>query len=602
MSPRSLALSVAALVATSPLACKNKKESPEIPVVDDEAQTAPPPVAVAAPDEAPASDGPRIHVRASARELDDVFAWVKVVSAAWADAPFDVPAQVQAMLLQLGYGPTMWTSLDWQGVMAVDVLFPLSDDAAPGDLRAYGTLATANARAVLDAVPESRRPQPLGNGMWEMVEETMRVLFREQPRALEFALVAGDLDQAPGLVVGAGSGRRIQVVADQIPEGWLRASEFLDIPGESPRGRQIDAVSGELSELRFEVEAGTQRDLTLELAARGPFARLGLDPVGQPRKALLPVENWLPGAPVAAVEVSWGSPMLLHKMLDRSLPLDQIPAPFDKMARDAVGSAHALLDEVKGDAVIGLYLSKSGKVALVLAAEVANPGAAKGQLRTLTGSLAAALEGYRELAGGAKDAAFKVTLAQDGGRLGSDKVDLLAVSVPKNMEQEAAKAAYALSKKKELEILAGVRDQVAILAIGGGAAEVFADKKAGTLTGDGGLTLARGVSGGCNICVGVDPVGLGRLAATVARDGADDPAQAKEIGKLLSELNRLGEIGDLGLGIHVAADRGAIALVASRALLVPPAATSKKIREILERLWEPYFEGEPEEPRAVRAR
>ncbi|MCA9634992.1 MAG: hypothetical protein KC420_03050, partial [Myxococcales bacterium] len=191
-------------------------------------------------------------------------------------------------------------------------------------------------------------------------------------------------------------------------------------------------------------------------------------------------ETLEPGAPVAAVEVSWGSPMLLHKMLDRSLPLDQIPAPFDKMARDAVGSAHALLDEVKGDAVIGLYLSKSGKVALVLAAEVANPGAAKGQLRTLTGSLAAALEGYRELAGGAKDAAFKVTLAQDGGRLGSDKVDLLAVSVPKNMEQEAAKAAYALSKKKELEILAGVRDQVAILAIGGGAAEVFADKKAGT--------------------------------------------------------------------------------------------------------------------------
>ena len=64
----------------------------------------------------------------------------------------------------MGYGPGMWSSLDWGGVMAGDLRFPLTDESLPGDSRAFGTLAAQSPRAVLDAVPESRRPQPLGDG------------------------------------------------------------------------------------------------------------------------------------------------------------------------------------------------------------------------------------------------------------------------------------------------------------------------------------------------------------------------------------------------------------------------------------------------------
>jgi hypothetical protein len=100
-----------------------------------------------------------------------------------------VPAQAQAMLLQLGYGPGMWSNIEWSGVMAVDARVPLEGPA--GDLGLFGTIAARSARAILDGVPEGQRPQPLGSGLWELVQEDQRVLFREQAAALEFALSAG---------------------------------------------------------------------------------------------------------------------------------------------------------------------------------------------------------------------------------------------------------------------------------------------------------------------------------------------------------------------------------------------------------------------------
>jgi hypothetical protein len=595
---RALALPAAALLLASPLACK-QKEAPAIPIVDDEAKTAEAPPPVQAEPEPEPAPPPSVHVRASVRELGDVFALAKEITGAWSGEPVDVSAQAQAILLQMGYGPGMWSSLDWGGVMAGDLRFPLSDESLPGDSRAYGTLAAQSPRAVLDAVPESRRPQPLGDGMWEMVDDNLRVLFREQSKSLEFALVASDLDQASSLVAPALEGRRLQVVANEFPEGWLSARDFVDLP-QGAQADRVAAVFDGAGELRFEIDAGTDRDLQLHLSALAPFEHLGLDPLGPPRKQATALESSLPGAPVAVLALPWGSPALLHKALDQGIPLDQVPEPFNKIAREAIGASHTLLDQVKSDAVIGLYLTKSGKAAVLLSADVKDEVQAGAALKTITKSVVSALESYRELAGGSPDAAFKVTYKPGGGNLGKGKGDLLRLGAPKNMAADLERFAFLLTKKSEVEVISGVHSGVAFMAFGGGAGELWADKRAGTLANDGGLAQARAASGGCQLCVGLDPVGVTRMMATVARDAADDKKIEKEYAAVLRDLGKLGDIGDVGFGAQVQAGKGALALGVPRTLLVPPPATADKVRALFDRVWDAYFDGEPSEREAAK--
>ncbi len=594
---RPLALSAAWLLALAPASCK-QKEAPEIPVVDDEAGAPEPELEESPPAVVDAEPPPSVHVRASVRELDDVFAWVKESTGAWTGEPFDISAQAQAMLLQLAYGPGMWTSLNWSGLMAVDFQVPLTEEALPSDFRAFGTLAAANSRAVIDAVPEGRRPQPLGNGIWEMVDENVRLLFREQPAALEFAFVAADLDRATSLKSQVKGGRRLQVVADGIPEGWIDARDFVDLPPESQAMRQVAAVADGLSEARLELDAGTDRDLQLRLGALAPFEKLGLDSLGPPRVKPTALEGRMPGNPVAALSMPWGSPALLHASIDRSVPMDQIPEPFNKLARQAIGAAHELLDQVQDDVSLGLYVTKSGRVAVLLAADVKDEAAGAQSLRQITDAIVQALESYRELAGGSADVAFKVTTKAGGARLGRGKGDVLRIGAPKNMAGEADRVASFLTKKKEVEVISGVSDGVAMLAIGGGASELWGDTKAGVLASDGGLLQARRATDGCQFCVTVDPVGVTRMVATIARDRSTDGKVTKEYAKVLTELNKLGELGDVGLGLQLQTGRGALALGLPRALFNPDPAKAKRVRELFDRVWDAYFDGEPSEREA----
>ncbi len=592
---RSLALPAIALLALSPLACK-QKTAPAIPVVDDEAQAPVTdlddmPDVLAEPEPEPP---PSVHVRASARSFDDIFALIKQATGAWTSEPFDVDDQAQAMLLQMAYGPGLWNNLDWSGLMAVDFQVPLADDSLASDFRAYGTLASTNSRTLVDSMPEGSRPQPLGNGVWEMISDNLRVLLREQPAALEFAFVTSDLDRAAGLPAAtpATATTRFAVVADNIPEAWLDAHDFIDLPESSQAMRQLSAVVDGISEVSFAFDAGTERDLRLSIEARAPFQQLGLSPLGPPRLRPTSLEASLPGSPFAVITMSWGSPELLHKTIDRSVPMDQIPAPFDKLARTAIGGAHSLLDQIQDDVAVAFYLTKNGRLAVIMAAKVRNEAAGAKALRDITDSMVQGLESYSELVGGSAEASIKMTFKAGGGRLGRGRGDLLRIRAPKNMAQETKRAAFLLSKKKEFEVLSGVQNGVAILAYGGGTSELWADKKAGTLAEDTGLAQARIASTGCQLCLSVDPVGITRLIATIARDRSNDTKITKDYSKVLGGLKKLGDIGDIGLGLRLQDDRGAFALGMPHRLLVPDPAVATKATALFDRVWDAYFDGE----------
>lgn len=570
MSPARLAL-LASVVAAIPAGCGKKQQTtPPVVVVEEDKQSdaagggtveAEP----ATPKGRKPPAGKPVHVRATLHGLGDVMALVKQATTAWTPKqPIDPAAQIQAILLQMGYGPGLWNNLDLAGPFAVDATFHASDPGA--DLKLVGSLAAVSAKGVMDGMPSTQRPQPLGSGLWELIQGDLRIFLREKPKALEFALSSPDLDRAPALVDEAGKGRRVALRAWDLPPG-VAGNLNLGLP--PALQRQVDAVLRDTKSASLELDAGTDRDLVFSASAEAPFAKLGLTPLGPARTQAPPLEASLPAGPVLVVSLPWGSPEALHKSLDKGVRLDQIPAPFDKVAKDALGGAHGLLDQITGDVTFAVYLSPKGEVSALLAANVKDEAAARAAARGVLQSAATGLDEFNKITGDDKSAKVGVTFKTDGVKAGAAKGDLLALAVPKNMQKEMADVEPVLTKGK-LELATIVSGNVAALAVGAGAqklaADVAAKARKTSLATDIGLRLARTASQGCHFCIGVDPIGVARLTALLdAEDRADKP-RMKKLDAAGATFTRLG--GAVGVGIKLDPDLGSLAVGLPKGILV----------------------------------
>jgi hypothetical protein len=574
---------VAAAVAVAPasLGCAKKTPPPSVVVVDESQPQDAPGDALGEPEPA-APAGPQIKLRATLHGAGDLMALVKQTTAAWTPKqPLDPAAQIQAMLLQMGFGPGLWASLDLAGPFAVDAAFYPQD---PGrDLKLVGTLAAVSAKGVMDGLPSGQRPQPLGNGVWELIQGELRVLLREQPKALEFALASADLERAVGLAGEAGQGRRLRVRGADLPPGMLETAALNGLP--AGLRRQVLAVLREATAGSLELDAGTDRDLVLQLAAEAPFSRLGLSPLGPARAAATPLEAVLPASPALVVALPWGKPDALHSALDKAVPLSQIPAPFDALARDAVTAVHNVLDQVQSDVVFALYLSPKGEATAVLAANVKDEAAARAAIRGVEDALSRGFAAFDSLTGDDKSAKINFSLKQDGAKAGAIKADLMTIPVPKNMEKEAADLEPFLVGKKKLEAVTFTSGNVAVFAVGAGATGLASDVGSGlkagrktSLNADHGLRLARAASQGCHFCVSLDPTALLRLSALSDAEQRADKARLKKIEAGQAAFARIG--GAVGVGVKLDPDFGSIAVGVPKAVLVPSPADAAQLGEL----------------------
>ncbi len=584
---RTIVPTVALAALLAPAGCTKKGNTPAVEIVDDDtgpAAPAPSPMPPAAA--VPAMDP--MHVRVMTYGLDDILQLVQDSSSRWSpENVIDLRAQAQAILLQMGYGPAAWRSLNLDGVMVVEGKLPADGEVAADNVTLVGSVPVRDARALIDAVPQTQRPQPLGNGLWELIAEDYRVLFKERAGALDFGLDETSLEQAPGLVSQGGKGPRIQLMAQDFPTEELRLSELLDISSRSALGQRLDEIAAEISAAEFTMDAGTDRDVLAMLAAKGPFGKLGLDPVGPPRATSTTLEQKLPGEPVAVMSMPWGNPALLHKMMDKYVPVDEIGAPFDAVVRDAMQNTHALLDRVSDDVVFAFYMSKSGKATTLIAASVNDDASAKTSLRGISDTIVRALTAYKELAGGSAAASFKVNWKPESSRTGLGKADLLSVGVPKDFVKEFDEASFMLTSKNEFEIVSQVDGGVAFIALGPGAREVagkIGQSAGGNLASDQGLALARSATTGCQFCVGVDPAQTARVVLTVMQRDAENAKQRKELSAAIKLLDKLKLNSDLGFGARVEAERAAVASGIPKALLLPDAKSAELIVKLLEKV------------------
>jgi hypothetical protein len=557
-----------------PAAGCSKKTAPETvePAAASEPVAAPVADEQAKPDKAPGIPAEeKVHVLASFEGVQDMIVGGTDLAARvnGEDPSADPLAEVQAGLLAQGFGPGFLSNINLDGMHVVKVAFPAGDAGGPDAIDFAASLAVVDGRKVLESFPSSSRPQPLGGDMWELRQENDAVLIKEAGAKLLWGRSQDDVEKAGGLEGEAGKGRRIRVKAWNIPADDVDPAELLDLPSDIPGVAAVSEILKELNAAEVQIDFGTKKRLEVVASAEAPFGKLGLDPIGKPRMKATPLEGKLPAGAVFVTTLAFGDPAMLHKTIDNTVPVDQVPAPFDTMVKDAVKGTHMVLNSISKNVVAALYVDKKGAATILLAAGVKGKKEAKALegMRKIQGTMKSALEAHAALQGKNNGAKFGVTWKESGLKISGVRADQLTVKIPKDFQPDAQDAALFL-KKNAVESVSFVQDGVAFWAIGAGARSLGSDvarslgkDRTSSMASDGTLTKLRKGMDGCQLCMSFDGTEYLRVRLLDMQAKTKDKAKLKDIKKHLGTLNKTEGDVVVGFGVRFSDNDGAAGLV-----------------------------------------
>lgn len=569
-----------------PLACSGKTK--QQPVAADEAGAARGDAGPGAMAVAPAKPMRKIQFRGSVEGFDDMLTFVEeVVSKAEPEDRTDVRAEMQASFLQQGYKPGFYESLDLGGLFAIDLGYPFPEvgepAARPSDLDLAGVIPSTDPKRMLDSMPDTLKPQPLGDGLWELImEDNLSLKLRQKDKFVEFGGEIADLDRAGQLPGQLGPGRRVRARVSDLPAEWLDLSRMLGgVPGPA---QAFAEVVRETKAVEFAGDAGTDRDVVAVVAAEAPFAKLGLGPLGKASAKPSPLAASLPPNAAFALEMPWGDPKLLHEIIDNNVDPGQVPAPFDAVVVDAVKASHGLLDQLRDGVLAAWYVDKAGRVSIVMAGAVADDATARDSIRTLLGSAEKAFSAHISLQGNEKDKKYSVAIKKDV-KMSRAKVDRFTVTVPKFLQGDFESLAMLVGKKNpKLEIYVTVHEGMAIMAMGAGAKKTMGDMarslgkpRPKSLEAEGGLALARSIDGGCQFCVMLDPVEATRMYFVAKRDsGSNDKAAGA-----LKKLDKLKISGEFAFSVKLEDTRGSVGVAMPRLMIAQNPKDGLELNELI---------------------
>ncbi|MFO0632542.1 MAG: hypothetical protein U0168_06810 [Nannocystaceae bacterium] len=579
-SPRPYVFAAALAVAIGPLSCQKKKDQPgtDAPLVITGTPAEPtPPGGGGGGGDAPATRKPkpavqRVEIDATLTGVGALFDFAKEVTAHWGDEPLDVRAQVQAALLQTGFAPSFLDNLDLVGTHAAWFSYPQQEqEATAADVNLAATIAVVDARKLIESAPAGSRPQPLGDGMWEIKSSDARFMLKEAGKELLVGMSPDDLRRAAGLRNQAKGDHRFTARVSNIPKDELDPFALLGLPDDNPVAKRVADVLKNIASLQLTADVGVDKDGVVVVSADAPFSKLGIEPLGKPRAAATAVEAKLPGNAMFVTTMSWGDPKLVQSTIDHQVPLSRIPEPFLGIVKQALGSVSTLLQQVANDVVVGLYVDAAGKMTIVVAADVKNDDKTRDAMRGLGDAVRQAVEAQQTLAGKNVSAHIGVEWKPGGVPVTGGKADRLAVKAPKDMAGDLDEASFLLAKNT-LEVVTLVQGGVAVLAVGPGAKALVGDVAKGaakprkdSLAQHQGLDHLRTAMGGCQICAAFDISGY--LRFRLALLSAKDKTKAKDVKKQLAALKKAGSVGSPSFGVRVAPKQGAIGAMLPRELL-----------------------------------
>lgn len=570
-SPRPLLLAAALVLAVAPASSCNKKnqKGTDAPLVIDGGGGTPPTGDVSdAPGARPNEAVDKIEITASISAVADMFDMLKELTTRWSpEGNSDTKAEIQAGLLQMGFAPSFLDNIDLAGTHGVWFAYPNQGETAGGDdVDLAATIAVIDGRKVIEGAPASSRPQPLGDGMWEIkASEKQRFLIKEAGKELLIGMSPEDVAKAAKLRGELRSDKRLYAKVINIPKDELNPAAILGVPENTPIVKQLSAVLKELGAIELVGDLGTARDAVLTVSADAPFSKLGIEPIGAPRAAATAIEAKLPGKPMFVTTLSWGDPTLLEKSIHAGVPMSMIPEPFTPIVKQAVDNTVVLLKQIANDVVVALYVDGKGQLSVLIAADVKDDTAARDSMRKISDAIKQAVEAQQTLQGSNKDAQIGFEWKQDGAALSGGKADKMVLRAPKSMKGELEELQFLLSKDA-LEAISFVKNGTAIVAIGAGAKGLAGDVMKGiakprkdSLAQHDGLGRLRTSMGGCQLCAAIDPVAYLRFRLTLL--AAKDKTAAKDAKASLAALKKAGDIGLPGLGVKVEAKKGALGVV-----------------------------------------
>jgi hypothetical protein len=587
-SPRPVLLAAALLLAAAPASCnKNKQKGTDAPLVIDGGGGTPPggeaPDGVATRPDAVVE---KIEITASISGLADVFDMLKDLSTRWnPDSSGDAKAEIQAGLLQMGFAPSFLDNIDLGGAHGVWFAYPQQDDKASAeDVDLAATVAVIDGRKVIEGAPASSRPQPLGDGMWEIkAADNQRFLIKESGKELLVGMSPEDVARAAKLRGELKTDKRLYAKVINIPADELNPAAILGVPESTPIIKQLSAVVKELGAIELVGDVGTARDAVLTVSAEAPFSKLGLEPIGAPRASATAVEGKLPGKPMFVSTLSWGDPTLLEKSIHAAVPMGMIPEPFAPIVKQAVDSTVVLLKQIANDVVVALYVDGKGQLSVLIAADVKDEGKAREAMRKISDAIKQGVEAQQTLQGANKDAQIGFEWKPDGAAISGGKADKLILRAPKTMKGELDDVKWLLTKDA-LETISFVKSGTAVVAMGAGAKGLAGDVMKGiakprkdSLAQHDGLGRVRASMGGCQICASIDVVSYLRFRLNLL--AANDKAAAKDAKVRLAALKKAGDVGDPALGVKVEAKKGALGIVLPKETLFADKAAIDAVKK-----------------------
>ncbi|MFV8751653.1 hypothetical protein ACNOYE_14000 [Nannocystaceae bacterium ST9] len=597
----------AAFVLLAAPACKDKPSTNVSIAPDDEGEAAGRGEGSELGPTPPRGPVEKIQLHGSASGIADMLAAGTKLIEIWnppepGSPAIDLRTLVSMTLIQQGFGPGFFDSLKLDEVHAFEFAYP--QDGQPGttaaDIELALALSASDPVRAIESLPASMQPQPLGNNLWQMPVDDLQVFLRASADAVEVALAMEQLDRAAGLRQKVPAGPRLRLGASNIPAGDIDVGELLPVPGSDV----LTSVLNDTTAVELLADFGSDRDLSGRLDVVAPFQRLGLDPIGPASQAPSELAQVLPGDAMFAWVMPWGNPKLLHGMLDRQIPLNQIPAPFDGYVGDVLRGSHGVLDQIKDEVLSAAYLDGKQQLTLVMAAEVKDEAAARSAMRGIMQTAQKAFEDHIALVGGKPENKYKVEFKTDAVKVGKAKADSFTLTLSKSMAEDPDIAVFDSlvgRKTPKLEILMVVSEGKLIVTIGAGGRALMADVgrslgKPGkdSLEAEGGLAKARELTQGCQYCVVIDPLEIGRMILTIQADDPDLNEKARKAAREgSSTLAKLGVEGQLALSLRMENDKGSLGMLVPKSLLFVDPAKAAKILAVFETIEQKKVEATP---------
>ncbi len=525
-------------------------------------------------------------------DLDALLAtWAKM--SVWWDKPPATPpdgrAEFESILLSLGAGPSLASSLDYAGVHEAVVSFPQPEqqDVADEKYRLAARIAVTDAGGFLGGLPPSLAPRSLGGGLWELSLDSERFLVREQAAAVEIGASERDLERARALPHPADPPYRIVASVSNLAEADVDPAPLFGLHEGDPRAERVAEVIRGIERIGFAVDLGPDQDLRAQLSVDAPVEKLGLEPLGGPLDAPGAVEQALPFAPIFAVEAAVKDAKAAYDMVAANVPVAEIPDPFGALAKRALDHFGTLAGLATERSLLALFVDDRGDVTVLLSARVRDPAAARDAARELLALLDEAAAAQNDLVGNDAKAKIRSKLRKNGWTAGSAKADVLTVTMPKDADVEATMLASFFDKGR-IHLATWVHEDRLMLAVGAGARKLASGL--GRRLGRGKptgpwrpLELAR-ADGGCQVCVGIDVDGFVGLLLRLSSDETDDAARRKALLADARALTRRRDHLHAGAGLRLAPGKGIVRSRVAKDALFPARDHVEALLAALERL------------------